>query len=152
MSIVTSSPFSLHFHLKLTTTTTTTPSVSDTAFQFFQAVCVLTTSYTGVSIRHSDWSRYSKTPAAARLGACIACPLFVAIAAIFGIFVTSATRDLYGVLLWNPMSMLGHIQSVDYSATTRAGTFFAGLGWFLSQIAVRLSLTHLKHISHGEMF
>ena len=108
----------------------------DTVFQFFLAICTLTTSYTGVSIRHSDWSRYSKTPSAARLGACVACPLFVAIAAIFGVLVTSATRDMYGTIIWNPMSLLSHIQEVDYSATTRAGTFFAGLGWFLSQIGV----------------
>ncbi|KAK3314112.1 permease for cytosine/purines, uracil, thiamine, allantoin-domain-containing protein [Apodospora peruviana] len=114
-------------------------SAAETTFQFFQAICSLAATYTGVAIRHSDWSRYTKTPAAARLGACVASPLFVAIAAIVGILVTSASKDLYGIIIWNPMSLLAHIQVVDYSATTRAGTFFAGLGWFLSQLAVNVS-------------
>lgn len=97
------------------------------------------TTYTGVSIRHSDWTRYRKTPRAARLGIWIACPLVVAVSAIFGILVTSACRALYGEILWQPMTLLGHIQTTDYSATTRAGTFFAGLGWFLSQVAINYS-------------
>lgn len=111
-------------------------STSDTVFRFFQAVCTMATTYTGVSIRHSDWTRYSKTPSAARVGIWIGCPLSVTLSSMFGVFVTSATRQMYGELIWQPMQLLSYIQQVDYSATTRAGTFFAGMGWFLSQIAV----------------
>ncbi|EXJ84746.1 hypothetical protein A1O3_05418 [Capronia epimyces CBS 606.96] len=110
-----------------------------TVFVFFQSICTMATTFTGVGIRHSDWTRYAKTPRAARLGFWIACPLTVSIAAIFGVFVTSATKSMYGKIIWQPMSILVYIQQQDYSSTTRAGTFFAGLGWFMSQIAVNVS-------------
>ena len=54
---------------------------------------------------------------------------------------------MYGIIIWNPMSLLSHIQEVDYSATTRAGTFFAGLGWFVSQIGVSAWI-HLPSAPH----
>lgn len=58
-------------------------------------------------------------------------------AAIFGVLVTSATAEMYGEIYWQPITLLLHIQSTNYSAGVRAGTFFAGLGWFMSQLAVR---------------
>lgn len=112
---------------------------SETAFRFFQAICTMATTYTGVSIRHSDWTRYSKTPMAARVGIWIACPLSVSMSSMLGVFVTSASSQMYGKVIWQPITLLAHIQDVDYSATTRAGTFFCGMGWFLSQLAVNIS-------------
>ena len=106
-----------------------------------QAICTVCGSFTGgsftgASIRHSDWSRYAKTPQAPRIGIWVICPLALTITAMFGVFVTSATVQMYGKAIWQPITLLIHIQDVDYSAATRAGTFFGGLGWFLSQLAV----------------
>ncbi|PKS11151.1 hypothetical protein jhhlp_002912 [Lomentospora prolificans] len=114
-------------------------STGDTAFQFIQAICTMATTYCGVSIRHADWTRYTKTPSAARWGIWVGCPLSVSVAAMFGIFITSATRSIYSQIIWQPMTLLAHIQEIDYSATTRAGTFFAGLGWFMSQLAINVA-------------
>lgn len=63
-------------------------------------------------------------------------PLGVSAVAIFGVLVTSATREMYGEVIWQPITLLLHIQQTDYSSTARAATFFAGLGWFMSQLAV----------------
>jgi len=111
----------------------------ETVFQFLQAVCALATTYTGVSIRHSDWTRYSAKPRDARLAIWIACPMVVIISSMFGIFVTSAVRGIYGEIIWQPITLLAYIQEQDYSPTTRAGTFFAGMGWFLSQMGVNVA-------------
>ncbi|KAL1844490.1 hypothetical protein VTK73DRAFT_2424 [Phialemonium thermophilum] len=71
----------------------------ETEFQFFQAVCALTTSYSGMSIRPSDCSQDGKTPPAVHWVPVSPNPLFVAITAIFGVLVTSAMRDVYGTII-----------------------------------------------------
>ncbi|KAF7556446.1 hypothetical protein G7Z17_g1424 [Cylindrodendrum hubeiense] len=55
-----------------------------------------------------------------------------------GISTTSAVKEMYGEAIWNPISLLEFLQKNDYSATTRAGTFFAGTGFFVSQMSVNL--------------
>ena len=112
----------------------------ETFFVFIQTICTLCGSFTGASIRHSDWSRYAKTRRSPLLGIWLVGPLALTLTAMFGVFVTSATREMYGEIYWQPISLLLHIQEVNYSASARAGTFFGGLGWFLSQLAVNVSL------------
>jgi NCS1 family nucleobase:cation symporter-1 len=109
---------------------------SETFFVFIQTICILCGSFTGASVRHSDWSRYAKTPKSTRLGIWLVGPLALTMTAMFGVFVTSAANAMYGEILWQPISLLLHIQEVNYSPSARAGTFFGGLGWFLSQLAV----------------
>ncbi|KAI1323632.1 permease for cytosine/purines, uracil, thiamine, allantoin-domain-containing protein [Xylariaceae sp. FL0255] len=101
---------------------------AETAFYFIQTIGVLCSSFTGASVRHADWSRYARTPKAPLLGMWLAGPLALTFTATFGVF---------------PISLLLHIQSFDYSAAARAGTFFGGLGWFLSQLAVNVSLNSI---------
>ncbi|KAH8674590.1 permease for cytosine/purines, uracil, thiamine, allantoin-domain-containing protein [Tricladium varicosporioides] len=115
-------------------------STGDRAFVFIQAICTVCGSFTGSSIRHSDWSRYAKTPKSPLLGIWFAGPLALTLTAMFGVFVTSAARAMYGQILWQPLSLLLYIQKTSYTPGVRAGTFFAGLGWFLSQLAVNISL------------
>lgn len=112
------------------------PQIRETFFVMIQAICTLCGSFTGASIRHSDWSRYAKSPKSPLIGIWIVGPLALTITGMFGVFVTSAAREMYGEVYWQPITLLLHIQQVDYSASARAGTFFAGLGWFLSQLAV----------------
>lgn len=109
---------------------------SDTAFVFIQVIGLLCGSFTGSSVRHSDWSRYAATPRSHLLGIWVAGPLAVSSVAIFGVLVTSATSEMYGEIIWQPITLLLHIQETDYSSGARAATFFAGLGWFMSQLSV----------------
>lgn len=46
---------------------------------------------------------------------------------------------MYGKLIWNPISVLEMLLNTHYNAGTRAGCFFAGLGFFASQISVNLA-------------
>lgn len=120
----------------------------ETVFVVFQLICTVCGSFTGASIRHSDWSRYAKTKSAPYLGIWLVCPLALTVTAMFGVFVTSATVQLYGKAYWQPISLLLHIQDVDYSAATRAGTFFGGLGWFLSQLAVSIAYISIYSLTY----
>ncbi|RFU32336.1 hypothetical protein B7463_g3976, partial [Scytalidium lignicola] len=115
-------------------------SKGDTVFYFIQTVCTICGSFTGSSMRHSDWSRYAKTPQSIRIGIWVAGPLALIITAMFGVFVTSAARDIYGTVIWQPVSLLLYIQNDSYTPAVRAGTFFAGAGWLLSQLSVNVSL------------
>ncbi|RDW78166.1 uracil permease-1 [Coleophoma crateriformis] len=119
-------------------------STGDTAFVFIQSICTVCGSFTGSSVRHSDWSRYAKTPKSPRIGILVAGPLALTLTAMFGIFVTSAARDLYGEVLWQPVSLLLYIQNQSYTPGVRAGTFFAGVGWLMSQLAVNISLNSVS--------
>jgi NCS1 family nucleobase:cation symporter-1 len=62
----------------------------------------------------------------------------VTICATLGAFATSAINDKYGKLIWNPISVLQFLLEDDYNASTRAGCFFAGMGFFISQVATNL--------------
>ncbi|OAA55850.1 uracil permease [Niveomyces insectorum RCEF 264] len=113
---------------------------AETFFFMVQAVCTLCGSFTGASIRHSDWSRYARDRKAPLIGIWVICPLALTVTAMFGVFVTSACLQMYGEAIWQPVSLLLYIQQHNYSAAARAGTFFGGVGWFLSQLAVNVSL------------
>lgn len=83
-----------------------------------------------------DWTRYSKTPNAALLGQSVTAPIAICITALCGLLITSATAQVYGEVLWNPFVLLLAIQKTSMSPGARAGTFFAGLGFLASQLAL----------------
>jgi len=60
----------------------------------------------------------------------------VTVTATLGVFATAAVNNMYGKLIWNPISVLEMLLNTHYNAGTRAGCFFAGLGFFASQISV----------------
>ena len=59
---------------------------------------------------------------------------------IFGILTASASVKLYGGQpIWNPLQLVIQWMVNDYSATSRAGAFFAGLGLFISQASENIT-------------
>ncbi|KAK4964898.1 hypothetical protein LTR28_003568, partial [Elasticomyces elasticus] len=99
----------------------------------------------------SDWTRYARTPNAALFGQLIAAPICICVTAICGILITSAAATIYGKYLWNPFELLltqdasptdckFSIQHESLSPGARAGTFFAGLGFLESQLALCIVL------------
>lgn len=84
----------------------------------------------------SDWTRYARTPNAAFFGQLIAAPLFIIVTAVCGILITSAAATIYGEYIWNPFELLLTVQDHSLSPAARAGTFFAGLGFLVSQLAL----------------
>lgn len=103
-----------------------------------QAVSSVAGAWTGSSIRQSDWTRYSSTKRAPLLNQLITVPLTITITAMLGVFATSAVYNMYGKQIWQPIQLLEFLLTDNYNAATRAGCFFAGLGFFWSQISVNL--------------
>ena len=90
-------------------------------------------------IRQSDWTRYAKTKRSPVLNQLLGAPLTITIAATFGVFATSAVKEHYGVTLWQPVELLEWILENHYTPAARAGCFFAGLGFFFSQLSVNIA-------------
>jgi NCS1 family nucleobase:cation symporter-1 len=97
--------------------------------------------YASGCLGQSDWTRYAKTPNAALFGQAVTAPITICITALCGLLITSATASIYHVYLWNPFQLLLMIQSTSPdSSGARAGTFFAGLGFLASQLALCIVL------------
>ncbi|KAF2808490.1 uncharacterized protein BDZ99DRAFT_489152 [Mytilinidion resinicola] len=88
----------------------------------------------------SDWTRYAKTRRAPVLNQLFGAPLTITICATLGVFATSAVKQMYGKAIWNPISLFEFLLSDNYNAATRAGCFFAGLGWASSTNLVQNSV------------
>lgn len=84
----------------------------------------------------SDWTRYARTPNAALGGQMIAAPVFIVVTSVCGILITSAAATIYGEYIWNPFELLLVVQDHSMTPAARAGTFFAGLGFLVDQLAL----------------
>ncbi|POS81347.1 hypothetical protein DHEL01_v200277 [Diaporthe helianthi] len=84
----------------------------------------------------SDWTRYARTPNAALFGQLICAPIFIVVTSVCGIIITSAAASIYGEYIWNPFELLLTVQVHSMSPAARAGTFFAGLGFLVDQLAL----------------
>ncbi|KAE9372864.1 hypothetical protein N431DRAFT_467091 [Stipitochalara longipes BDJ] len=89
--------------------------------------------------RISDWTRFSKSRNAPNFAFFIAMPLAVTFSALLGVLTASATLHLTGQVQWNPLVLLQTRQAQSYTPACRAGTFFAGLALFFSQIYVNIA-------------
>lgn len=108
-------------------------TTSRRVFRMIQCISSVGGSYGGAAERFSDWTRFSKTRHAPTSANLIALPLTVTFSATIGVLITTATYNMFGTLLWNPLELLTHIQATSYTPAARAGTFFAGLGLLLTQ-------------------
>lgn len=84
----------------------------------------------------SDWTRYARTPNAALFGQLICAPIFIVVTSVCGIIITSAAASIYGEYIWNPFELLLTVQAHSMTPAARAGTFFAGLGFLVDQLAL----------------
>ncbi|KAJ9142937.1 Uracil permease [Pleurostoma richardsiae] len=113
-------------------------SSSERSFRILQAISSVAGAWTGSAIRQSDWTRYTKSRNAVVWHQLITGPVTMTVCATFGVAATSAVKEMYGTAIWNPITLLQFLIKEDYSSTTRAGAFFAGVGFFTSQVSVNL--------------
>ncbi|PMD38014.1 putative nicotinamide riboside transporter 1 [Hyaloscypha variabilis F] len=102
-------------------------SKAEAGFRVMQGITSVAGTYTGGTDRVSDWTRYGRsrhtsTPAIVTLA------ITVILTALLGVISTSALAERYGEVQWNPLIMIQYVQALNYTATCRAGSFFAGVG------------------------
>jgi NCS1 family nucleobase:cation symporter-1 len=91
-----------------------------------------------------DWTRYAKTTNASLFGQGFTAPLTIIVTALCGLIITSATAQIYGQYFWNPFELLLHIQTISLTPAARAGTFFSGLAFLASQLALCIVLNGIS--------
>lgn len=84
-------------------------------FRMVQGICSVAGTYTGSSVRIADWTRYQKTRHASTPAMLTAMPIGITIGALLGVLTTSATFQMYGTVMWNPLVMLQYVQHISYT-------------------------------------
>ena len=107
-------------------------------FLIIKAMSSVAGSWTGASLRQSDWTRFTNSRRGVVLNQSVTGIVAATICALFGIATTSAVAHKYGTTIWNPITLLSWLQTNNYDSKTRAGTFFAGAGFFISQVTINL--------------
>ena len=117
------------------------PGTTDNVgWAFMFGITAILGSWGSGTLGQSDWTRYAKRRFAPTLSQLLAAPLMISVTATIGIIVTSASKDILGEIVWNPIYLLGDIQDHYHSSPrSRAGVFFASLGLVSSQLAVGFS-------------
>jgi NCS1 family nucleobase:cation symporter-1 len=96
----------------------------------------LTASWSTVGINIPDFTRYLRKPSTSITQA-VYFPVICSWVAILGVVVASASYNIYGTYVWDPITI---VDSWD-GPGGRAAAFFAGLSWVLAQICVNVSAT-----------
>lgn len=91
------------------------------------------------SVNQSDYSRFGSSKTAIWLGTICALLIPTTLVPVFGVIGASTTEKLYGTQLWMPMDICDYWLNDNYSAGARAGTFFCGVSFVMSQIAYTAS-------------
>ncbi|RDW92664.1 hypothetical protein BP5796_02058 [Coleophoma crateriformis] len=113
-------------------------STANRAYRIVQCIFSIMGTYGGASERFSDWTRFAKTRQSPTVALLVIMPLTGIFSGMIGALVTSAYYESSGNLVWNPLTLLSDLQANNYSPAVRAGTFFAGGGFFICQLVVNM--------------
>ncbi|KAK4939986.1 hypothetical protein LTR10_019838 [Elasticomyces elasticus] len=120
-------------------------SAENTGWAFMFGITAILGAWGAGTLGQSDWTRYANRKFAPTLSQLIAAPLTIAITATIGIIVTSASKDILGEIVWNPIYLLADIQQEYHSSPrARAGVFFASMGLVSSQLAISVVLNSVS--------
>lgn len=111
------------------------------AWAVVQGIFSILGTYGGGISGQSDWTRYAKKKSSATWAQIIGAPTAVTFAGTLGALITSASNDLFGAPIWNPVQFLRNVLiHEDYSSRARVGVFFAALGFVGQQLSINLLL------------
>ncbi|KAJ7626212.1 permease for cytosine/purines, uracil, thiamine, allantoin-domain-containing protein [Roridomyces roridus] len=100
---------------------------SPIALIFLSGVSSAIAGETTMALNVSDFTRYAKSPRVVVCATILSMSIFLTLAAILGVVVTSAVQVIYGISTWNPLQV-GELWD------SRAAQFFAAFCWALSAI------------------
>ncbi|KAJ7626103.1 permease for cytosine/purines, uracil, thiamine, allantoin-domain-containing protein, partial [Roridomyces roridus] len=100
---------------------------SPSALVFLSGVSSAIAGETTMALNVSDFTRYAKSPRVVVWATILSMSIFLTLAAVLGVVVTSAVQVIYGISTWNPLQV-GELWD------SRAAQFFAAFCWALSAI------------------
>ncbi|RFU31399.1 hypothetical protein B7463_g4910, partial [Scytalidium lignicola] len=84
----------------------------------------------------SDFNRFARRPGDQIWGQIYSNVIVGALVTLMGTLSTSAAQKIYGELIWSPNELAIRWMQDGYTPKSRAAGFFAGLGFFLSQLSI----------------
>ncbi|KAI4958686.1 hypothetical protein J4E86_004291 [Alternaria arbusti] len=109
---------------------------SDVGWGILKAITTVIGSIAVGLMSQPDFTRFARTPGAQVTGQWTSILLFGTLMPLFGCITASATQAIYGQPIWNPTEIALRWLMDDYSAKTRAASFFVGFGLMACQLVV----------------
>jgi NCS1 family nucleobase:cation symporter-1 len=101
---------------------------------FLQNLFIQAANMATFATNNADIARYARRPNDALWTQFFGMPIAFGVIAFFGVFVTSASKVIFGTVYWDPMAILDGFLLNDYNSSTRAGVFFIALGFSFAQV------------------
>ena len=124
---------------ELFTSTKSTATGSTKAWAWVYMISYWFGSVSPGSTNQSDYSRFGSSNWAIWAGTICALLIPTTLIPVFGVIGASTCDKLYGEQYWMPMDIFNHWLTTNYSAGARAGAFFCGLSFVLSQMSYTIS-------------
>ena len=124
---------------ELFTSTKSTVTGSKRAWAWVYMISYWFGSISPGSTNQSDYSRFGSSNLAIWTGSVCAILIPATLVPIFGVISASTCDKLYGKQFWMPMDIFDYWLTNNYSAGARAGAFFCGLCFTMSQMSSTIS-------------
>ena len=114
----------------------TLTTTSERAWAIIRGITTVIGSIAVSLTNQSDFNRFAKTPGAQIPGQVYSTVIIGSLVTLMGTLSTSAAQKIYGELLWSPAELAIRWMEDGYTSKARAGAFFAGFGFFISQLSI----------------
>lgn len=118
---------------------------STRAWLWLSSMTSITGGFSTLAVNIPDFSRFSRNKGS-QWWQLPFIPIFKIVVSIFGVVGASASKPLYGKILWNPLDIVAQWQG---SPGGRAAAFFCATLWVLAQICVNISANSIS-FGNGE--
>lgn len=115
------------------------------AFRMVQCMSSVGGTWGAAAERISDWTRFERKRGVSTPAMIFTLPITVTFSAILGVLTATATSQIYGESIWNPLLLLQQIQTSSYTPAVRAGTFFAGCGLLSCEVFLQVSQNSIPY-------
>ena len=109
------------------------PKGESHAWVFLSNLFVQAANMATFATNNADLARYARRPNDALWTQLIGMPTAFGLVAFFGVFVASASKTIFGEVMWDPNSILDGFLTASYDSKTRCGVFFIALGFSFAQ-------------------
>jgi NCS1 family nucleobase:cation symporter-1 len=114
----------------------TLTTTSEKAWAIIHGITTVIGSIAVSLTNQSDFNRFARRPGDQIWGQVYSNVFVGALVTLMGTLTTSAAQKIYGQLLWSPADLAIRWMEDGYTSKSRAAAFFAGFGFFLSQLSI----------------
>ncbi|OAA66580.1 Permease, cytosine/purines, uracil, thiamine, allantoin [Niveomyces insectorum RCEF 264] len=113
-------------------------SGSALGWEIIKGIMSSISNFAALIINDPDFTRFARKPSNAFLPQFVTIPVAFALTSFIGIFVSSASQDIYGVPIWNPLDMLDNFIN-DGGSGRRFGVFVIATAFSIAQLGTNLT-------------